>query len=256
MHGGELRTSRPVAEDYLIYDGKHPAIVEREVFDAARKIREAYAQPSTGGDKELKNALAGLLSCQCGSHMVRRKRYGGRADRYVCAKQHICKTASASEVEVLAMVQQVLRDVIEDFEIRIEGGVDDSAELHRQTVERIRARLAELEELEVKQWDEKLTGKMPPHVFDRLNGELLAAKAGLSDKLCVMESSMPEPVQLEDKLVMFSDALDLLTDPDAPALEKNRLLRECLNKLVYSRERTAPTDHLKTPINLDAVLRV
>lgn len=256
MHDGELRASRPVAEEFLIYEAKHPAIVDRELFDAARKIRESYAQPPTSGDKEFKNPLAGLIYCQCGSHMVRRKRYGGRADRYLCAKQHLCGTVSASVDEVLAAVQQVLREVIDDFEIRIDAGVDDSAELHRQAVERMRARVAELEELEVKQWDEKLAGKMPPHVFDRLNGQLLEEKGALTEKLCVMENSTPEPLQLKEKHTSFSEALDLLTDPDAPALEKNRLLRECVERLTYSRERDKPTGRITTPIELHAELRV
>jgi len=59
---------------------------------------------------------------------------------------------------------------------------------------------------------------------------------------------------------MFSDALDLLEDPCAPALEKNMLLKKCIERIDYDREREVlPEGRSKVvlkPMQLDITLRV
>jgi hypothetical protein len=48
---------------------------------------------------------------------------------------------------------------------------------------------------------------------------------------------MPEPVNYEEKIVLFSDALATLRNPDASAQEKNKLLKACIERIEYTRER-------------------
>ena len=45
----------------------------------------------------------------------------------------------------------------------------------------------------------------------------------------------PDPVDYEEKLYRFRDALDALKDPDAPAGLKNRLLKACIDRIEYDR---------------------
>ena len=48
---------------------------------------------------------------------------------------------------------------------------------------------------------------------------------------------MPEPVDYEEKVVKFKKALEALRDPKADAQKKNRLLKACIERIDYSREK-------------------
>jgi hypothetical protein len=162
--------------------------------------------------------------------------------------------------EVMNEVVSVLKATIEDFELRIEKGTDDSVQIHRQMVERLEKRLRELQELEIAQWDAKTKGGMPEHVFERLNGETVKEIAEVQEALCTAKGSIPEPINLQERATTFRKALEALQDPTAPVKEKNTLLKACIERITYSRKRAGNNGHPKkgeeTPIHLDFKLRV
>lgn len=263
VEDGRVKVSRPRAEEFLVFEGKHPAIIDRELWDAVQAIKGKH--PRNHKAKNLTNPLAGLLWCECGRAMIGR-RYNGKdgqercAPRFLCGDRTRCGSASAKMEDVLAEVAKVLRDSIEDFEVRIEAGADDSAEIHRRMVERLEKRLVELQDLEKKQWDEKIKGEIPQHVFQALNSETLTEIEEVRQALCDARNSVPEPIDLQSKIVTFKDALRALQDPEAPVKEKNQLLKACIDRIEYSRERATASGHVKrgeeTPIHLDFTLRV
>lgn len=241
IQDGEVIISRPNAEDYLVYEGKHPAIIEMELWDAVQQIRGTI--PPNKKSNNFANPLAGLLFCKTCNRAMTRRTYKNKegkersAPRVACTDQRRCGTASATLQEVMDEVVKVLQSAIADFEIRIEKGQDDSMEIHRQMVDRMEKRLAELRELEIAQWDEKIKGLIPPHVFDRLNKQTLQEIEELQQSLCTAKDSIPEPVDLQEKVTTFRAALDALLDPEAPAREKNKLLKACIERIDFHRER-------------------
>lgn len=260
---GEIKTRRLTAEDYLVFDGKHPAIIDQETWDAVQALNGKI--PKNKIDAELKNPLSGLLRCACGRMMTYKtiKRHGRvvAAPRYLCGDSRGCENGSAIAEEVLAEVSKALKDCIEDFEVRIEGGADNSAELHKQLVARLEKRLHDLRELEVKQWDEKTKGGMPDHVFARLNTQTVEEIAEVTQALCDAQGSAPQHVDLHEKVTTFKKALELLHDPDAPVKELNQLLRACIEEITYSRpgklqERGGANRVNPAPFRLDVSLRV
>lgn len=262
IEDGDVVTSRPRAEDFLIYDGKQPAIISMELWDAVQKIRGKIPRRKTNAKGY--NPLAGVMFCECGRAMSGRpyKKNGVEfcAPRYVCSQQKKCGNASATMSDVLDEVEKALQETVEDFEIKIASGADDSAKLHRQMVERLEKRLKELQELEIAQWDAKTKGGMPAHVFERLNGQTLAELEEVQQALCTARDSMPQPVNLQEKRATFQAALDALRNPELPAKEKNKLIKACVERITYSRKRIGNNGHpLKgeeTPIHLDIQLRI
>ena len=132
-------------------------------------------------------------------------------------------------------VAAVLRDSIADFEVRIEKGTDNSAERHKQLVARLEKKLLELQELEAKQWDEKIKGEIPEHVFKRLNAQTVTDIEDVTQALCDARNATPQHVDLQEKIATFREALALLQDPDAPVKAVNRLLHLCIERIDYSR---------------------
>ncbi len=262
---GEVVISRPTAEEYLVYEGKHDAIIDMELWDAVQEKRGTI--PPNPKAKNFENPLAGLLFCKCCNRSMTRRTYKDSATgkerspaRVACTDQRRCGTASAQLSEVLDEVVNVLESAIDDFEIRIERGTDNSAEIHRQMVDRMEKRLQELREIEIAQWDEKIKGIIPPHVFERLNGETLREIEELQQSLCTAKSAIPEPVDLQDKVTAFRAALDALTDPEAPAREKNNLLKACIERIDYHRERVngghKRRNDQEAPIELEFKLKI
>ena len=262
IEDGEVIVSRPRAEDFLLYDGKHPAIIDRELWDRVQDIRGKI--PRNKKNAAGFNPLAGVMFCKCGRVMSARpfKNKGIEMcePRFLCSQQRKCGNASCRMSDVINKLIEVLQEAVEDFEIRIEKGTDNSAEIHRQTVERLEKRLRELQELEIKQWDEKTKGGMPAHVFERLNGQTVAEITEVQEALCTARDSIPEPINLQEKVTNFRAALEALQDPDAPAKEKNKLIKACVERITYSRERAGNNGHTKkgeeTTIHLDIKLRV
>lgn len=263
IEDGEVIKTRPRNDDCLVFEGKHSAIVSQELWDAVQEIRGKIARNTT--KKELTNPLAGLIWCSCGRAMTQRKylKKDGSvraAARYICSSKTHCVTASALTTDVMAEVTRKLRETIEDFEVRVSNGSDDCAAQHKKLIARLEKKLAALQDLEAKQWDEKLKGKMPPHIFDRLNSQTVAELEEVQKALYDAKSSMPEPVDLQERIVTFTAALDALQDPDAPIKEVNKLLKKCIERIDYHRDRYSdggtPKGVEPTPIQMHFSLRI
>ena len=246
VEDGEIRKSRPTQKtgEYLIYDGKHPAIISEELFNKAqeKKGRNPRAKAKT----KVRNPLAGLVYCRCGRAMSLRtyKKPDGserNAPRLLCDGQVHCKTGSSLYEEVLSRVVKVLEDCIQDFEIRLQNDEGDSVKLHARLIKNLEKRKEELETKELAQWEAQAdpdpSKRMPQHIFQKLNEKLLAEKEEVRQALCKAYESMPEPVDYQEKLMRFKDALNALNDPNVDAQKKNTLLKQCIDRIEYYREK-------------------
>lgn len=237
---GEVVVSRARSNEYLIYDGKHPAIVDQETWDAVQEMLGKI--PPNKKAHNFFNPLAGILYCEkCGKVMARRQytdKTGKQrcAPRFACVNQRTCCTASSKMEDVIPEVVKYLQYRIANFEIEIKKGKDDSAETHRKLIARTEKRLAELRELEIKQWDEKIKGDIPAHIFERINKQTTKEIEDTEKSLNKLRETAPEPEDLEAKVKTFYDALEALKNPDVPARQQNKLLKACLERIDYHRE--------------------
>lgn len=280
IEDSEVVQTRPKAKigEYLVYDGKHPAIISDELFNAAaeKQGRNHRAKAKT----KVRNPLAGLLWCQCGRAMsLRTYKKHNSPPRLLCDNQAYCKTTSCLYEEMIERVCDVLEQCIEDFEIRLNSDDKDSLNLHNNLIKRLENKLTELNKKELSQWEKYSEEGMPKEIFDKLNEKVLKEKEEIQQALCKAKESLPDPVDYEEKLYRFKDALQALKDPEAPAILQNRLLKACIERIDYNRaksERMKSTakrvtvngrrikpDGLKTganwtkaPIEIDVKLRV
>lgn len=256
---GRTKISRPQSEDYKLYDGLHPALIDQETWDKAQTMR-AMTPPSNKRQVELRNPLAGLLRCTCGRMMcwkqVRRRGVVLGVPRFMCGDMRCRASRSAEVSEVMADVVMMLKEAIEEFEIRIEKKEDDSVKKHEQKIARLEKRLEELKALEVKQWDEKTKGGMPGHVFAKLNEQTVKDIEDTSQALEVARRSAPKAVDYQERVTTFRAALELIQDPDAPVKEQNRLLKLCIDNIIYSRPHIKTGPGQKPPFHLEYTLRV
>lgn len=272
---GEYIKTRPKSKigEFLIYEGRHEGIISEELFNAAQEKqgRLHRAKATT----KVRNPLVGVVFCSCGRSMIY-KRYKDKdgkdrcLPRIMCPDQAHCGSGSCTFDELYEKVCLILKECIEDFEIRIQNDEGSSMKLHASLIKNLEKKLKDLQEKELAQWerqshpDESL--RMPEHIFKQLNEKLLEEKEEVQEALCKAYASMPEPVDYEEKITRFKEALDVLQDPDADAELKNKLLKTCIDKIIYKREapqrvkhsgRITPTNTWSNPpIELDVHLRV
>lgn len=245
VEDSEIINTRPKAKigEFLIYEGRHDGIIPEELFYAAREKqgRNHRAKPKT----KVRNPFASILYCKCGRSMALRfnkKKGVDRASaRLMCDDQVHCGTGSCLFDEMIDRVAAILEQCIEDFEIRLSNNAGDSVKLHNQLIKRLEKKMKDLQAKELSQWeaqsDPDPEKRMPQHIFKQLNEKLLQEKEEIHQALCKAYESMPEPVDYEEKLKNFRDALSALRDPDVDAQTKNRLLKVCIDRIDYSREK-------------------
>lgn len=239
----EVKKTRPKAkvDEYLIYKGKHDGIISEELFNKAAEIKGNRHRTKT--DTSLKNPFSGLMYCKCGAK-IGYNTYVKNGEEYAppklkCRNQVYCKTGSADFYEVLEYICDSLRDCIADFEMRIDTKQDDSVKLHKNLITDLKKKMEELEARELSQWksqsDPDPNNRMPQHIFQQLNEELLAEKEEIRQALCKAYESMPEPVDYKEKVMKFTDALNALEDPNISAKIKNQYLKDIIERVEYER---------------------
>ena len=266
VENGEIRKTRPKATDYDIYEGKHQAIVSEEIFKLAQEKQNK--NPKTPVDYTLKNPFAGLLYCRCGKIMTMRnqkQRYKNGTtktfSRLLCNGQSRCDTSSCSYDEMLTLVSQALREYIADFELKSKR-VDNSAELHNTLIKNLEKKLSDLHQKEITQWelqaDPDETKRMPQHIFQQLRAKTQQDIENVEKALKNARETTPTPIDYENGIKRFTDALIGLTDDTISAEKKNNLLKACIKKITYHRARAEKTGSSVSniPIELDIEPRV
>lgn len=272
VEDGEIRQIRPTMKfgEYLVYDGKHDGLVSEELFLAARDKQGRNTKEKKSST--IRNPLAGLVYCQCGRAMTYRtyKDKDGNernAPRLLCDNQKYCGTSSAVYADVLEHVVNALEQCVEDFEIRVKEDHTDSIKLHQKLVRELEEKMKKLNARELRQWEQQSDPdpdlRLPPEIFKRLNAQVRQEKEEVQEALCKAYESMPEPVNYEEKLLRFRDALEALKDPEVPPKKKNTLLKACIDRITYNREKSerirGKYDQgrwTSPPIELDIKLRV
>jgi hypothetical protein len=263
VEDGEVIKTRPKSkiDEYLVFEGKHEAIISEELFNAAMKRHGQNAR--VNANTELRNPLAGLLFCSCGKSMTRRQYHDSKGkekarSRYACINQRKCLSGSCLYDEMIDIVKDTLKQCIEDFEVRINTNNEDAVKLHASLIKNLEKRLKEKEEKEIGLWDKYSEEGMPKAIFEKLNAKVLQEKDEINSALCKAKASMPDPIDYEEKLHRFKDALEMLSDDDAPALLKNNSLKDCIERIEYSREKPVRNGgNWTTPtINIDVKLKL
>ena len=236
IENGERKKRRLKAaeEDCIIAEGKHPAIIDPELWDRAQeRIRNT---PRTRSDKKLTNVLAGLLRCSsCGYVMDRRALPSGA--RYFCpthGKRKQCFKTVKCDVLLSA-----LRIALEEAELpALRSKVDNDEGNARKAQERIIAKLQkqmdEYRDQEETQYELLETKKYTQEVFDRRNAQLRAKMEDCQKQLHLARSVMPKSVNYAERVVALEEAISALHDPEASTDEVNKVLKAIIERIEFT----------------------
>lgn len=239
--------------DVIIAEGKHPGIVDPEIYDAAQnslssnpRIKDMYDQV---------NVFAGILRCaKCGRVMVYDRylrRYGN--SRYQCPLHPRCyKSANADELQQLIIT--TLESVeLPNLQAKLENGDGNAATIQKRRIEKLVKQMEEYRQQEDKQYDLLETGQYTQELFDRRNRALREKMDTCEKEIHMAREAMPKNIDYGEKIVELKNAIEALRDTDRPLDARNRLLRNIVEQIDYS-----ATDHGfgKTDIHLDVRLKL
>lgn len=237
VEDGRIVKRRPRAKqgEYEIFDGKHEAIISEELFYAAQAKKGTLhrAKPDT----KVRNPFAGILQCSCGKTMV--FRCNPSPARLYCRYLSRCGNASIQFTEMFDKICEILEQKIEDFELEMKSEDGDAIRVHERLIVSLEKKLKELDDRELAQWEQQShpdpAQRMPTAIFKQLNERLIKEREEVKQALVEAKASAPKPVNYEDKIRRFSDALEAMRDPKADPELQNILLKACFNKIIYSR---------------------
>ena len=238
VEDGEVKKTNPMAknDEYLIYDGKHTAIISDEMFELAQQKRGKT--PRVNSKNKISNPLAGVLYCQCGKAMVMRR--NPRGLRVHCSEQTHCHTRSCLFSDMMDFVIDLLKNKIIEFEIEIKNENHDSTTLHEKLIASLEKKLNDIQAREIAQWemqaDPDPTKRMPQHVFQMLNEKLIKERDEVQKALVDAQQNMPSKINHYQKIITFQNTLDALRDENKSPAEKNKLLKTCIKRITYNRQ--------------------
>lgn len=237
LENGERKTRRMKAadEDCIIAEGKHPAIIDMDLWERAQE--KARNAPRLKNGEELVNVLSGLLRCSsCGYIMDRRDFPSGA--RYFCparAKKQCFKSVKCDRV------LDALRVTLESAELpELRSKVENDEGNARKTQERILAKLQkqmeEYRDQEETQYELLEKKKYTQELFDRRNAALRAKMEECEKQIYKAKAVLPKSVNYAERVVALEAAIAALHDPEASTTEVNKVLKAIIERIEFTGE--------------------
>ena len=239
MKDGELKTSRPRSthtDQYMLYDGKQPALIDEETFNA---VVSRFKSDRTKANYKLLNPLAGILICQkCGRAMVYQayKNKPTVQPRMLHKQSTVCKVKSALASDVIKAVSHSLRLYIEDFEMKIDNLPDVDENTITAQIEALQSEERKIEKKLAKLFDAWEDGTITNNEFVERKAVNTERIQTIKKQMDALEDSIPEKEEYQEKIMLLSDALGALTDEELDADIKNEYLKQIVDRIEFSRE--------------------
>ncbi len=250
---GRVRTRRALTEsgvekslhmtdDYELHPGLHPAIVDKETYDAVQqRLPCGYTPLQTG--KQLSNPLAGLVVCgECG-HTLRGKPAAGRQPALLFCATHGCRTVRTARQAVEEAILGSLRAWLADYETQTVSPTsppreDGTAAILDRTLSALQGEHAALREQKGKLHDLLERGIYTPEVFaERITD--IAARLRTTDQSieavrAQQAAAAPKHHTVAELAPELRHVLDTY-DAAETAQQKNDLLRRAISKVEYTK---------------------
>lgn len=246
MVSGKVVTKRPrsSSNDYILTDGLHPPIIEKNIFDTAQNIMKKNSPSPIKKNDTVKNPLAGLIVCgKCGRKMVRRPYppEKNQADTIMCAANNCNNVSSALyivENKILSALKQWLKDYKLSWESSKNDGISHQLDSKRNTLKRLEIDIKKIKQQINKTHELLEQGIYSTEIFlersslnseklEKLKKEKVKIESELSNDIFKNENKKNIVPKIEKILSVYKN----LKTPKA----KNDILKNVLKKVVYTK---------------------
>ncbi|HYE09571.1 MAG TPA: recombinase family protein [Patescibacteria group bacterium] len=246
MVDGEMKRERPRvdADDWILVDGLHDAIIDEDTFNLAQEYMSNNQPLPAPKDRQIKNPLAGLVICGvCGRSLVRRPYARNYPDGLMCPVTS-CSNVSSQlhlvEKRLLEALEQWLQEYKMNWDIDSEQNPKQNIQIdiNRKAVKKLEEEIKNLE----KQMD-NIHNLLEQGVYT--TDKFLERSKVINDKIDAARDDMETllkdlhwQVTREENQKIFipkvEKALEIYKETEDLAL-KNKLLKEVIEKAVYTK---------------------
>ncbi len=237
--------NRPTNE-WLVYEGKHEAIISQEVYDRALAIMAAYRKSPFKPGAEFVNPLAGIIVCGvCGVKMVQRTYNSlGVLPHIMCRKK--CGNKSAKLLHIEKAVLEQIRVLLENKRVECTQRTADNGPFEESYKIKIKTFERQLEEIK----------KQKENAYDFLEKDIYTLEV-FTKRLKLLNERMEKAEQELQAVKKEYTAIGKAKDPKmavkviesvleaygtATSHEKNMLLKSIIEKAVYRKDQKARED--------------
>lgn len=232
-------------DEWIIEEGKHEAIISKEMFDAAQeRFHSTYKPRGARPSSTYRHWLSGLLKCpSCGRTMIVKNMYkksdGSNYSHFVCygycKGKCLAKTSVSSlklEPAVLSSLEEVLRTEKLCFEYKETEVVEEMNE--KALLEEQLNRLASMEQ---RMKDAYRAGVDTLEEYKENKKFIENERSSILEKINSITPEVSDDTA--DKNLMLSkikNVYEALQSDSYSDQQKNEMLRSIIEKIVYNRE--------------------
>lgn len=245
----------PDEEGVNLFPGRHEPIITRELYELARKKRDAKKGPPGPKKLPLQNPFAGLIYCSnCGRVMQRNKGKRHSSSRLWCPYpgcMNVVGLTTIPDMERL-LLESMQRHLVE-LEIPEQEQTNKHQEeaLVRSSLEGVHRELNKVASQKSRAFDLVEQGIYTPDTFTARMEALAQREEGLAQQREHLEARLETlnaaTRQQRDLAPRIRHVIDLYPKLDS-AEEKNRLLRTAISSVTYTRPAHGTIDDLKLKI--------
>lgn len=232
-------------EEWIIADGKQPAIVSTELFEAAQeRFKTEYVPKYRKPSATVTHWLGGLLKCSaCGRTLSTSKqtdkRYGRTYFHFQCygyLKGKCSVSHSISEKKIVSYILDTIEQVIDsqklDFELKQTVAPDNKSQYD--------ILLSSLKKIDTKEERVKQAYRDGIDSLEEYkeNKEILKKeRADLEQRLKELSEEPQENIDYKSEMLkrVFS-VHDILLDDSIPIIRKNEAIKSIIEKIVYHKD--------------------
>lgn len=227
------KTIKQPEDQWVVADGKHPAIIDEDLFNKARE-RSALNTPKIKKGFSLTNPLAGLIFCSKCKRSLRLRGNFKTSPRMFCNNNPAChKSAPIPEI-MNALIATLEKIELPNLESKLNNNEGNSAALQQKLIKSLQKQLNELKAQEEKQYELLEKGIYSEELFVRRNISLQEKITEVKNKIVVANNNIPKEIDYSEKIMTLKRAIVGLKDDKLEPIEKNKLLKTIVKRIEYS----------------------
>lgn len=236
VQNGVIQFSRPNSCNYELYEGLHPAIVDRDLWHRVQSVLNSHATARVNTYQTMLNPLAGLLVCDCcGMRMQRKSPCGSQPYAIIRCPTRRCATVSHNFEEIEHAVIQALREFLSGLQITdAPQSPDYSAEQH--ALASLEKQLSDVDDRIRRTFDLVEDGTYTKAVFlsrqaelNRTREQILSSSADLRQQIAASKRAHESRQSIAPRIQHVLDVYDF----SASAEDRNTLLKSVIDHIDY-----------------------
>lgn len=224
--------------EWIVVDGKHPAIIDEDTFFRAQKILEGKYHVPYQIINGIANPLAGIIICGvCGNKMILRK-YTSGASHIMCTKKCGCKSSRFDYVE--NAVLEGLKNYYDELDVVIREKKENKTDIYKKQMDILNKELKTLKIQKNNIFDLFEQGKYDEEMFVERSNNVSSRIENINCQLKLLEKNIESTNKKSITSKEIKNVIDAYYLSDIKV--KNELLKSILIKVEYNKAKHQKND--------------